>query len=80
MRTVIGLLSLVGGVVLWGVAITALMSWLAFCFGSVIIGILLLILAPHVLIAPLAIGVPATGLFVYGIDCIANKKEDSNLY
>tara|TARA_R110001592_G_scaffold363231_2_gene681933 strand:+ start:436 stop:792 length:357 start_codon:yes stop_codon:yes gene_type:complete len=77
MRIIIGLLSLVGGVVVWGVAVAALVSWLVFCFGSVIIGILLLIFAPYVLLAPLAIGTPGTALFVYGMDCIANKKEDS---
>ena len=77
MRALIGLLSLVGGVVIWGFAISALVSWLAFCFGSVIIGILLLIFAPYVLLAPLAIGTPGTALFLYGMDCIANKKEDS---
>ncbi|WP_151444707.1 hypothetical protein [Halomonas lysinitropha] len=77
MRTLIGLLSLLGGLVLWGFAISALVSWLVFCFGSVIIGILLLIFAPYVLLAPLAIGAPGTALFVYGMDCIANKKEDS---
>lgn len=77
MRVLIGLLSLVGGVFIWGLAISALVSWLVFCFGSVIIGILLLIFAPYVLIAPLAIGTLGTALFVYGMDCIANKKEDS---
>ncbi|MBV0934920.1 hypothetical protein [Marinobacterium weihaiense] len=77
MRVLIGLLSLVGGVFIWGLAISALVSWLVFCFGSVIIGILLLIFAPYVLIAPLAIGTPGTALFAYGMDCIANKKEDS---
>ena len=77
MRALIGLLSLVGGVFIWGLAISALVSWLVFCFGSVTIGILLLIFAPYVLLAPLAIGTPGTALFVYGMDCIANKKEDS---
>ncbi|ATI47106.1 hypothetical protein [Vibrio parahaemolyticus] len=77
MRIILGLLSFVGGVAIWGLAISALISWLAFCFGSIIIGILLLIFAPYILLAPLAIGTPGTALFVYGMDCIANKKEDS---
>lgn len=77
MRALIGLLSLLGGLVIWGFAISALVSWLVFCFGSVIIGILLLIFAPYVLLAPLVIGTPGTALFVYGMDCIANRKEDS---
>jgi len=77
MRALIGLLSLVGGVFIWCLAISVLVSWLVFCFGSVIVGILLLIFAPYILLAPLAIGTPGTALFVYGIDCISNKKEDS---
>ncbi len=77
MRIIIGIISLVAGLSIWGIAITALLSWLAFCFGSVIIGILLLIFAPYILLAPLAIATPGTALFVYGIDKIANKKEDS---
>lgn len=77
MRALIGLLCLVGGVFIWGLAISALVAWLVFCFGSVIIGILLLIFAPYVLLAPLAIGTPGTALLVYGMVCIANKKEGS---
>ena len=77
MRIIIGILSLIGGVIIWGVAISLLVSWLVFCFGSVIVGVLLLFFAPYILLAPLAIGTPGTALFVYGMDCIANKKEDS---
>ncbi|HCH1592593.1 TPA: hypothetical protein NKQ36_003772 [Vibrio parahaemolyticus] len=77
MRIILGLLSFVGGIVIWGLAISALISWLAFCFGSIIIGVLLLIFAPYILLAPLAIGTPGTALFVYGMVCIANRKEDS---
>lgn len=77
MRTIIGLFSIIGGIFVWGLAISALVSWLVFCFGTVIIGVLLLIFAPYILLAPLAIGTPGTALFVYGMDCIANKKEDS---
>lgn len=77
MRIIVGLLSFIAGFAVWGLAITALLSWLAFCFGSVVIGILLLIFAPYILLAPLAISTPGTALFVYGMDCIANKKEDS---
>lgn len=32
-------------------------SWLAFCFGSILVGILLLIFAPHILLAPFSFGV-----------------------
>lgn len=77
MNILVGLLSFLLGLVIWGVAITALLSWLAFCFGSVIIGVLLLIFAPYVLLAPLAIGTPGTALFIYGMDKLINKEEDS---
>lgn len=77
MNILIGLLSFILGFIIWCVAITALVSWLAFCFGSVIIGILLLIFAPYALLAPLAIGTPGTALFVYGMDKLVNKKQDS---
>lgn len=75
MKILIGLLSVLGGLTIWGFAISLLISWLAFCFGSIIIGILLLVFAPYVLIAPLAIGTPGTALFIYGITCFADKKE-----
>jgi len=77
MRIIAGVLSILGGFTIWGLAITALVSWLIFCFGSVIIGVLLLIFAPYVLLAPLAIGAPGTALFIFGMDKFANKKEDS---
>ena len=67
-----GIFSLIAGFALWIVAITALISWLAFCFGSVIIGILLLIFAPYILLAPLAIATPGTALLFQGIDKISN--------
>lgn len=59
--------------VLVGAAIIALgfslgVSWLVFCFGSIVVGVLLLLLAPQFLIAPFSIsfyfggGVIRTGL------------------
>ena len=77
MRVIIGVFSFCAGIVVWGMAIAALLSWLAFCFGTVFVGVLLLIFAPYILLAPLAISTPGTALFVYGMDMIANKKEDS---
>lgn len=77
MRLFVGVLSFIAGFIVWAVAISALLSWLVFCFGSVVIGVILLIFAPYVLLAPLAIGTLGTALFVYGMDCIANKKEYS---
>jgi DNA-directed RNA polymerase subunit RPC12/RpoP len=52
-QIVIGALIIIGGVV-------AGASWLAFCFGSVVIGILLLIFSPEILLFPF-------GLSVFGV-------------
>lgn len=40
-----------GGLVVFG-GIAAEIAWLTFCFGSVIIGLLLVIFAPSVLVGP----------------------------
>ena len=73
----VGVASFIAGYAICGVAITALLSWLAFCFGSVIIGVFLLIFAPFILLAPLVIATPGVALCVYGMDKIVNKKRDS---
>lgn len=61
------------GVAIWVLTISALISWWAICFGSVIIGVILLIFAPHILLAPLVIGVSGTGLIALGIGKLAGK-------
>lgn len=51
-----------------GVVIGALICqvmWLAFCFGTVVVGVLMLFIMPAILIAPGVAGVPA-GLLVLG--------------
>jgi hypothetical protein len=53
----LGLAMMIGGAVL-GVA------WIAFCFGTVVVGIMLLIFAPQVLLAPFLI--TAGGVSVFG--------------
>jgi hypothetical protein len=74
MKIIGGLISVIAGLAIWGVAISVLVTWLAFCFGSVVIGVLLLIFAPHILLAPLAIGVPGTGLIALGMATIGGAK------
>jgi hypothetical protein len=76
-RFFIGIGSFVAGFAIWGIAVTVLLAWWAFCFGSIVIGVILLIFAPYILIAPLAIATPATALFIYGMDNLVNRKEDS---
>lgn len=73
MNLLIGLACIIGSIVIWTFTISVLLSWLAICFGSVIIGVILLFVAPYVLLAPLAIGVPGTALFMYGMGRIANR-------
>lgn len=77
MRIVIAIVSFIAAFLIWSVAISALAAWLAFCFGTVIVGVLLLIFAPYILLMPLAIGVPGTALFFYGMDRLVNKNKES---
>ncbi len=75
-QVILGVLLVVGGVLL-GVA------WLAFCFGSIIVGILLLLFAPGILVAPfgvayLGMGYIASGLCIgMNIGCIKKKGVKS---
>lgn len=71
--------SMVAGLAIWGVAISALVSWLAFCFGSIIIGASLLIFAPYILLAPMIISTPGTTLLIYGMDKVVNRERNSIL-
>jgi len=50
--------------ILLGVSLT--IAWLVFCFGSIIIGILLLIFCPGCLIFPM-------GLYFFGVDLLKEK-------
>lgn len=58
------------GLLIWGVTISLLISWWAICFGSIILGVILLIFAPQILLLPLAIGVPGTGFIALGMSKI----------
>jgi hypothetical protein len=67
MDKIAGIFLVLVGLAIWGVTISLLLSWWAICFGSVILGVILLIFAPHILLFPLAIGVPGTGFIGLGI-------------
>lgn len=74
-----GFIQIILGLFLWGVAISIGISWLAFCFGSVIIGILLLIFAPHILSLPfLVVSNYATLLLFVGWDNLNSFKESNS--
>ena len=60
------LLLIVGGglVILCGLTFAA---WWGLCFGSVILGVAIILLAPHLLMLPLPIGLLGLALFSLGI-------------
>lgn len=72
----IGCIQVILGLALWGFAISVGITWIGFCFGTVIIGILLLIFAPHILLLPPAlIATPANGLLFLGWNNLSKKSE-----
>lgn len=56
----LGLALVIAGVSICALSISLLIAWLAVCFGTVIVGILLLFFAPRILLFPLA-------LFIQGL-------------
>ena len=52
LKWIIGVCIIIGAVIIE-------ISWLAICFGSVVLGIVLLLFAPHILFAPFTIGTTA---------------------
>lgn len=73
MKLILGVLCILAGLALWVLAVTALVSWIVFCFGTVVIGIVLLIFAPHILLFPLVIATPGTGLIAIGVAIIGQS-------
>ena len=61
-KFIIGAGFIIGGIILE-------ISWLALCFGTVIVGIALLIFAPHVLFIPFSVGT------TIGMGLIASCKD-----
>lgn len=63
------------GLGIWVVAISVELSWLALCFGTVVIGLLLLIFAPLVLMVPFAfIGTFANSFLFRGVDGLFGRN------
>ena len=68
--------NIVLGLVIWVVAISIELSWLTICFGTVVIGILLLIFLPIVLITPIVfIGTFANAFFFFFFDGFFRKND-----
>lgn len=60
-KNILALAFLIGGVV-------AEIAWLGFCFGTVVIGIALLFIAPKVLLAPMVMSFELAGITNSGCD------------
>jgi len=66
-----GVVQVIIGALLWVLAITVGVAWIGFCFGTVIIGILLLFFAPRILLfPPMFISVFANGFLLVGLNNI----------
>lgn len=58
-ETILGVAIIIGAVLLE-------IAWLGICFGSVILGLVLLVFAPHILLAPLSIGIASGSAVIAG--------------
>ena len=68
MQRLKGALQILGGLGLWAFGVTIGVAWIAFCFGTIVIGVLLLLLAPWVLLAPFTFGiVPGNAMLALGL-------------
>ena len=78
MGYLIGLGYIIAGLAVYAVAIIAVIAWWTFCFGTVFIGVLLLIFMPYVLAAPFAIFLPGTVLIFLGWEKMNGVLEEYN--
>ncbi len=68
MQRIKGAFQILGGLGLWVGSITIGVAWVTFCFGTIVIGVLLLLLAPGILLAPFTLGIPiGTAMLVVGL-------------
>lgn len=68
MQRIAGALQILGGLGLWVLGVTAGVAWVTFCFGTIVIGILLLLVAPGVLLAPFTLGMGSgTAMMALGL-------------
>lgn len=66
--------------IIWGatwmiIGALAGVSWIAFCFGSVIAVVLILLFAPPLLFLPFGLSVYGAAIFSKGIDMIRNPEK-----
>lgn len=80
MKIFTGIFQIFLGVIIAIAGVSLGISWLGICFGTVIIGIALLIFAPHILFLPfgiagLGLGYIASGLCIgFNIGCIKESE------
>lgn len=66
-------LMILGGLIVIGAAITEV-AWLGFCFGTIIVGLLLLFFMPGLLFAPFNIGfLVGSPIFINGLDKVLKE-------
>ncbi|EPC01898.1 hypothetical protein L861_19800 [Litchfieldella anticariensis FP35 = DSM 16096] len=71
-----GIIQIAAGAAIWVFAIIVELAWLGLCFGSVVVGLALLIFAPWLLIAPLAaITLPGNALIFLGISNLRGGQQ-----
>ena len=71
MTKLLGIFLVVCGVAVMAGSIAVELAWLSFCFGTVVIGLLLLLFAAPILITPLMWGLTAgIGLFAVGLNLL----------
>lgn len=76
-KKLVGLLFLLCGLAVFIGAIAAEIAWLGVCFGTVIIGILLLFFAPALLLFPVNIGF-LTGIAIWSAGMVLISGEDDD--
>ena len=69
MQRIKGVFQILGGLGLFAFSITIGVTWITFCFGTIVIGVLLLLFAPAVLLAPFTFGIASgTAMLAIGVD------------
>ena len=78
MAKIVGILLMLAGIAVFIGAIALEIAWLGFCFGSIIVGLLLLIFARWLLLAPLIIGFKmGMAMFAVGVAAFASPLNDA---
>ena len=54
----------------------AFVAWWGLCFGSIVLGIVLLLFAPHVLFLPLPLGIFGIAIFSTGLEAMQGVQQN----